>query len=142
MQITIAGDCQMYIYFKDKSKHQHQGSLSDVRCNLLYDSSDNLIGINVLSKLSNTGQDIVLPEVGAIEFPLYNATVIQGEDGILIMFDKEAVVHKKVTDECVLDLCAAGITGIEPMPFTHVGGKEIIKPFITRDVPEIVPPIF
>ncbi|GGG82076.1 hypothetical protein [Paenibacillus radicis (ex Gao et al. 2016)] len=75
----------------------------------------------------------MLPEVGANEFPLHNATVTQDEDDIAIIFDQDTVVHKEVEDECVLDLCAAGITGIEPMPFTHIGGKEVIKPFIIRD---------
>ncbi|RAR38905.1 hypothetical protein [Paenibacillus sp. MDMC362] len=134
MQITIAGDCQMYIYFKDKSKHQHQGSLSDVRCKMLYDSSNNLVGINILSTRSDTGESIVFPEIGSIEFPMYNATITQDDDGIIIMFDQDAAVQKEVEDECILDLCAAGISGVEPMPFTHVGGKEIIKPFTIRDV--------
>lgn len=134
MQITISDDCQMYIYLKDKSKHKHTGSLSDVKCNLLYDSNDNFIGINILSKRSDTGASIVLPEIGSIEFPMHNALVKQYEDGILIMFGQESVVYKEVEDECILDLCAAGISGVEPMPFTHIGGKEIIKPFIIRDV--------
>lgn len=134
MQITIVDDCQMYIYMKNKFKHQHTGSLPDIRCKLLYDSDDNFIGIKIVSQRSDTGQDIILPEIGAIEFPIHNAEVKQDENGILIMFGKKSVIYKEVEDECILDLCAAGITGIEPMPFTHIGGKEIIKPFIIRDV--------
>ncbi|MBT2764293.1 MULTISPECIES: hypothetical protein [Paenibacillus] len=134
MQITIEENCQMYIYLKDKSKHQHKSSLSDVKCKLLYDSNDNFIGINIMDQRSDTGASIVLPEVGAIEFPVHNALVKQDEDGIVILFDQNSKVYKEVEDECILDLCAAGITGIEPMPFTHIGGKNIIKPFIIRDV--------
>ncbi|GGG82081.1 hypothetical protein GCM10010918_44280 [Paenibacillus radicis (ex Gao et al. 2016)] len=52
MQITIAGDCQMYIYLKNKSMH-HQGSLADVKCKLLWDSEDNFIGINIMSQRSD-----------------------------------------------------------------------------------------
>ncbi|MGG4141744.1 hypothetical protein ABEW34_01325 [Paenibacillus algorifonticola] len=133
MQITIADDCQMYIYFKDKSKHQHEGSLPDVKCNLLYDSLGNLIGMRILSRRSDNGQDILLPEVGEVEFPLHNAKVTQSDSEILILFDAESQIHKEVSIECILDLSAAGITGIEPMPYTNIGGKEIIKPFIIRD---------
>ncbi|GIP25402.1 hypothetical protein J23TS9_05320 [Paenibacillus sp. J23TS9] len=137
MQITIAGDCQMYIYLKDKDVHKHKCSISDVRCKMLYDSQDNFIGVNIMSKRSDTGTSIVLPEVGAIEFPMYNAKVTENESEILILFDEKARIHRKVTDECIIDLCDAGISGIEPMPFTHIGGKEVIKPFIIRDVPDV-----
>ena len=140
MQITIVGDCQMYIYIKDKNIHKHKGSLSGVKCKLLYDSEDNFIGINIMNQQSYTGTIIVLPEVGAIEFPMHNAMVTQDEKGIQIKFHKEAIVHKEVEDECMLDLCAVGITGIEPMPYTHIGGKEVIKPFIIRDVPDVLMP--
>lgn len=133
MQITIADDCQMYIYFKNKEIHKHTGSLSDVKCKLLYDLNDNFIGINIQRKRSDTGQEIELPTIGVIEFPTHNATVKQDDDGILILFDEKAQIHQEAEDECILDLCAAGISGVEPMPFTYIGGKEVIKPFIIKE---------
>ncbi|WP_160164007.1 hypothetical protein [Paenibacillus vortex] len=53
------------------------------------------------------------------------------------MFNEKAQIHKEIEAECILDLCATGISGIEPMPYTNVGGKEIIKLFIIRDVQSI-----
>lgn len=137
MQITIADNCQMYIYFKNKDVHKHKKSLSDIKCKLLYDSQDNFVGISIMNQRSDTGDVIGLPEVGAVEFPMYKAKISQDGNGIIIMFDQGAVVHKEVEDECILDLCTAGISGIEPIPFTYIGGKEIIKPFIIRDVPGV-----
>ena len=137
MQITIVDDCQMYIYLKDKNVHKHIGSLSDVKCKLLYDLQDNFIGIIIQNERSDTGEEIVLPKVGQIDFTLYKATVTQDEDEIVIIFDQNSIIYKEVEDECILDLCAAGISGVEPMPFTHIGGKEVIKPFIIQDVQDI-----
>lgn len=77
LQITIVDDCQMYIYIKNKSEHQHTGSLADVKCKILYDSQENLIGMEIVSKRSDTGQEIILPEIGAIEFPMHNAEIKQ-----------------------------------------------------------------
>ncbi|MFB5269110.1 hypothetical protein ACE41H_20305 [Paenibacillus enshidis] len=137
MKISVHDDFQMYIYLKNKDVHKHKKSLPDIKCKLLYDSQDNFVGISIMSQQSDTGEVIELPEVGAVEFPMYKAKISQDGNGIIIMFDQETVVHKEVEDECIIDLSDAGITGIEPMPFTHIGGKEIIKPFIIRDAPGV-----
>ncbi|WP_149847140.1 hypothetical protein [Paenibacillus sp. 37] len=142
MQISIYDNSQLYISLKDKKIHKHEGSLADIKCKLLYDSNDNFIGIKILCTLSDTGENIVLPEVGPIEFPMQKAIVTQNEDGINLVFGKDVVVHKEVENECIIDLCHAGITGIEPMPYTHIGGREVIKPFIIRDTPGTSAPMW
>ncbi|WP_336772659.1 hypothetical protein [Paenibacillus sp. MMO-58] len=140
MKITISGDCHMYIYLKDKDKHEYTGSLSDIKCCLLYDLNENFIGIRILSKRSDTGECLELPKMGEIEFPLHSAVVSQDDEGILIMFNQEAVIHKEVEDECILDLSIDGIAGVEPMPYTNIGGKEVIKRFVIKDVDDVILP--
>jgi hypothetical protein len=145
VQITIEDNSMMYIYLKSPESHVlNRECMSDVKCNLLYDESDNLIGIKLLNKRENSEisvngipqiEQIKLPAVGDVELPTYNATITEKENEITILFNGSLIVHHIKEDICNIDLCDEGIFGIEPIPFTYIGGKEVIKPFIKRDIP-------
>ncbi|WP_438349198.1 hypothetical protein ACP8HI_00415 [Paenibacillus sp. FA6] len=140
MQITIEDNAIMYIYLKSSERYEKVGKLiSDVRCGLLYDGSDNLIGIKVFNERTNDGNGLIeqidLPNVGIIDMPIYKSKISKSESDITILFDTDSIIHHIREDECNIDLCDEGIYGIEPIPFTYIGGKEIIKPFIIRDKP-------
>ncbi|MFD2114335.1 hypothetical protein ACFSTH_00875 [Paenibacillus yanchengensis] len=133
MRITIEGDSQMYIYLKDAKIHQiTHNTLTDVLCYLLFDVANNFIGIRICNRNANTGQELVLPMVGEIEYPLHQASITDSHTEIVIKFDRNAQIHEEAKDKCLIDLCDAGIFGIEPMPYTRVRGTEVIKPFIDQ----------
>ncbi|SFL12814.1 hypothetical protein SAMN03159341_103376 [Paenibacillus sp. 1_12] len=145
MQITIEDNSLMYIYLKSKDNHEKLGKcVSDVKCFLLYDIQENIVGFKLINTRDNTDislngipliETIKLPTVGYIDTPQHNASITESENEILIMFDEKAVIYQVREDECNIDLCKEGILGIEPTPFTYIGGKEIIKPFIIEDIP-------
>jgi hypothetical protein len=140
MQITIEDSSMIYIYMKSPENHKKVGKcISDVRCNLLYDEKDNLIGIKLFNEYINADngqkEQIKLPEVGYIDMPLHNANISETETDITIMFNGSSVIHHIKEDECNIDLCNEGIFGIEPIPFTYIGEKEVIKLFIIEDIP-------
>jgi hypothetical protein len=145
MQITIEDNSMMYIYLKSPGNHVRQGNcMSDVKCNLLYDESYNLIGLKLLNKRTNTQvslngipltEQIKLPNVGFIDLPVHNAKISEAESNITIMFNADSAIRHTREGYCNIDLCNEGIFGIELIPFTYIGGKEIIKPFIVDDIP-------
>jgi hypothetical protein len=144
MQITIEDNSIMYIYLKSPENHLRHGKcITDVKCNLLYDESDNLIGLKLLNRRDNTQislngipltEQIKLPSVGFIDLPVHNAKISDDENNITIMFNADSVIHHTREGYSNIDLCNEGILGIEPIPFTHIMGKEIIKPFIISDI--------
>lgn len=142
MQITISEDCMMYIYLKDSEEHKHERTkmCSDICCFLLYDAAENLLGIRIINKRDDNESliDIQLPEVGKVEFPIYNAMITETEQEILIIFDQNTSIAKEIAHTCNIDVCKSGIIGIEPLPYVNVGGKEMMKPFIIRDEPNPV----
>lgn len=137
MKVSIHNDSQLYIRMKDGNVHNFKKSLAEIKCKLLYDVNDNFLGMKILSQRSATGENVELPEIGPVEFPLFSSEIKQDIDGIYILFDKDVTIHKELVDECILDLCADGIIGIEPMPYMHIGGRSIIEPFIMGVSPEI-----
>lgn len=143
MQITIEDNAFMYIYLKSRDQHKKIGKcICGVRCFLLYDDEETLIGLRMSSTrnhedISLNGipitETIKLPNVGYVDTPLYNAAITEAENETLIMFDNLAVIHHVREYECNITLCKEGILGIEPIPFVYIGGTEIIKPFIITD---------
>ncbi|WP_312149894.1 hypothetical protein [Paenibacillus odorifer] len=145
MQITISEDTTMYIYLKDRSKHKYvkNKSRSDVICYLLYDAADNMLGIRIINKYDDEPlNDIQLPKLGKVEFPMHNAQITETEQEILIVFNQDTPIVKETAHTCVLDVCKSGIIGVEPMPYVYIGGKEMMKPFIIRDEPVPVHHVF
>lgn len=148
MLITIEDNAFMYIYLKSRDHHKKiRNCISDVKCSLLYDNSDNLIGLRICNTrdhadISLNGMPIIetikLPSVGYIDTPLYSATITEAENDISIMFDDKAVIHQVREYECNIDLCKEGIFGIEPTSVVNIGGIEFIKPFMTSDEPLIL----
>jgi hypothetical protein len=130
----------MYIYLKSPENHQKVGRcISDVRCSLLYDGLDNLMGIKLFNERtdndSRNKEQIKLPNVGSIDMPLYNSEITEAESNITILFNVDSVIDHIREDVCNIDLCNEGIYGIEPIPYTHIGMKKIINPFIKEDIP-------
>lgn len=143
MQITIEGNAFVYIYLKSIDNHERIGKcLSDVRCDLLYDDKDNLIGVKLCNTRDNSDislngrpliENIKLPTVGYVDTPCHNSTIAETEEEISIMFDGNAVIRRVEEDTCNIDLCKEGVLGIELIPVAYIGNKEVIKPFIIED---------
>lgn len=145
MQISIEDNALIYIYLKSKENHERVGNcLADVRCYLLYDDIDNLIGLKLFNTRDNPEisingipliESINLPTVGYVDTPFHNSTITETEIDITIMFDGNAVINRVEEDVCNIDLCKEGILGIELIPVAYMGNKAVIMPFIIEDEP-------
>lgn len=104
IQIIIEGNAFVYIYLKSTDNHKRIGKcLSDVRCSLLYDSNENLIGMKLFNARNNSDislngipltENIKLPTVGYVDAPSHNVTITETENEISIMFDGNSVIRR------------------------------------------------
>ena len=141
MKITIEDDA-MYFYLKHINIDGIVSEcLTDVRGLMLYDASDNLIGLKLLNTRDNADislngvaltETIKLPAVGYIDTPIHNAAIAEHENELTIWFDKvcESAVHRMLEEDCIIDFYKEGIVGIEIIASHPIGNLDVIKPFI------------
>ena len=100
-----------------------------VRANLLLDTDNNWVGVEVLNDLFEDGK-FDLPALNDLYMPINSEVVTLSNDGYLILFGANLTVNSKIEVACNIDY--NDVNGLQGIEFTLVdfnSGLEHIKNF-------------
>ena len=126
MQITIEDNRTLIYVYVRKFNGKIVSTFPWVKCKILYDLSDNWIGLEIINEFIDN-KKFNLPPVKSTVINLSFEKIMEDKNKIILLFDSNKKIDHFLEDSCNIDFNDEGFFGVELILNQPIGGIEVIE---------------